>query len=95
MPRCKATLSPLETRNQVRTPSPVLYGREDDVARIRGLIDRVRDGGAALILSGEDGIGKSSLLELARVFARERGMRVLSLFRQSAVIHAAPTRALC
>jgi DNA-binding CsgD family transcriptional regulator len=80
MPRRKAPLSgPLETRNQVRTPSSVLYGREDDVACIQGLIDRVREGGAALILSGEAGIGKSSLLELAQGFAGEHGMRVLSL----------------
>jgi DNA-binding CsgD family transcriptional regulator len=43
------------------------------------LIDRIRDGGAALIISGEPGIGKSALLEVARDRALDRAMRVLRL----------------
>src|ERR1700744_3218028 len=56
-----------------------LYGREADVALINGLIDRVRDGGAALMFGGDPGIGKSALLEAARELATDRGMRVLYL----------------
>lgn len=56
-----------------------LYGREADVARINGLIDRVRDGGGALMIGGDPGIGKSALLEAARDVATDRGMRVLYL----------------
>lgn len=63
----------------VRTSSSVLYGRESDIARIQALLNRVRDGGAALMVSGEAGIGKSSLLELAQRLAEASGMRALAL----------------
>jgi DNA-binding CsgD family transcriptional regulator len=56
-----------------------LFGRETDVALISGLIERVRDSGGALLISGEPGVGKSALLETARELAAHRGMRVLSL----------------
>ncbi len=59
--------------------SPVLYGREDDIAVVDGLLDRVRDGGAALLISGEPGIGKTALLGVAQDRAQSRGMRVLRL----------------
>ncbi|MEJ0028794.1 MAG: AAA family ATPase [Rhizomicrobium sp.] len=59
--------------------TPILYGREGDIAVIEGLLDRVRDGGGALVVSGEPGIGKSSLLEVSQDLARERAMRVLRL----------------
>ncbi|MET4519787.1 AAA family ATPase [Bradyrhizobium sp. I1.7.5] len=65
--------------NRGRTASPVLYGREDDIALIDALIERVRDGGAALVVSGEPGIGKSALLEVAQDRAQSHGMRVLRL----------------
>ena len=78
MPRRPAQ-TPRSGRGGVRAASPILYGREDDIAAIARLIDRVRDGGAALIISGEPGIGKSALLELARDRALDRGMRVFRL----------------
>ena len=56
-----------------------LYGRESDIALINGLIDGVGDGGAALMIGGDPGIGKSALLEAARELATDRGMRVLYL----------------
>ncbi len=49
---------PTKAPRSGRAASPILYGREDDIALIEGLIDRVRDGGAARIVSGEPGIGK-------------------------------------
>jgi DNA-binding CsgD family transcriptional regulator len=68
-----------QSTQQVRSTSSVLYGREDDLARIVGLIDRIDDGGAALLISGEPGIGKSTLLEAAQEFAQDRDIRVLYL----------------
>ena len=65
--------------DRMHAASPVLYGREDDVALIDRLLDRVCDGGAALVLGGEAGIGKSALLEVAKDIAHDRGMRVLRL----------------
>ena len=62
-----------------RTASPAICGREDDIAFINGLIDRVRDGGTALVLSGEPGVGKSTLLELAKDRAGALGMHVIRL----------------
>ncbi len=38
---------PTKAPRSGRAASPILYGREDDIALIEGLIDRVRDGGAA------------------------------------------------
>ncbi|HEY0107808.1 MAG TPA: AAA family ATPase [Rhizomicrobium sp.] len=64
---------------QVRAASPVLYGREDDIALVERLIDAVRQSGAALTISGEPGIGKSALLDVAQDLARARAMRVLRL----------------
>ena len=62
-----------------RAASPIVCGREEEIALIDGLIDRVRDGGTALVLSGEPGVGKSTLLELAQDRARALGMHVIRL----------------
>jgi len=35
-----------------------LIGRDDEVARVDALLDRVRDRGGALVIRGEAGIGK-------------------------------------
>ncbi len=67
--------------------SPILYGREADIALIEGLLDRVHDGGTALLISGEPGIGKSTLLEAAQARAGDRGMRVLRLCGVTAEAH--------
>ncbi len=57
---------------------PVLYGRKEEVEIIRTLIDRIGEGaGSALIVHGEPGIGKSTLLEFASRLALGGGMRVL------------------
>jgi len=57
----------------------LVCGRDDDIALIGGLIDGVRDGGTALVLSGEPGIGKSTLLELMEDRARALGMQIIRL----------------
>ncbi|MEJ0028795.1 MAG: AAA family ATPase [Rhizomicrobium sp.] len=79
----RATKAPQSGRRRnaepMRLPSPVLYGREDEIALIEDLIDGVRRNGAALTISGEPGIGKSTLLDAAQDLGRARGMRVLRL----------------
>lgn len=57
-----------------------LVGREAELGVLFDLVDRVRDRGQtrALVVCGEPGIGKTSLLTAARVRASARGMQVLS-----------------
>src|ERR1700758_1999716 len=55
-----------------------LIGRDDEVARVNALLDPVRDRGGALVIRGEPGIGKSALVELARVRASSLGARTLA-----------------
>lgn len=54
-----------------------IFGRERELARLERLVDGVSECGAALLVRGEPGIGKSSLLAAARRRAEEAGMRVL------------------
>jgi DNA-binding CsgD family transcriptional regulator len=54
-----------------------LVGRESELRLIDGLLDHVHDRGSALVVSGEPGIGKSTLLEAARARARELQLSVL------------------
>ena len=70
-----------------RSPLPVLQGREQDIALIDHLIDRIDQGGSTLVISGEPGIGKSALLEAARHRASERGISVLSMTGVLAEVH--------
>jgi DNA-binding CsgD family transcriptional regulator len=58
-------------------PVPLL-GRAAEVELLASLLDGIRDGGGALVLYGEPGIGKSRLLGVAAASARERGFTVLS-----------------
>ena len=67
--------------------SLVLQGREDDIALIEHLIDRIDQGGSTLIISGEPGIGKSALLEVAKHRALERDVSVLSMTGVLAEVH--------
>src|SRR6516162_4678133 len=55
-----------------------LLGRDAEVELLASLFDDIGDGGGALVLYGEPGIGKSRLLAVAAGFARERGFTVLS-----------------
>jgi DNA-binding CsgD family transcriptional regulator len=60
----------------VREPSVV--GRERESGLLVNLLDEVGDHGAALVLTGIPGMGKTTLLEVARRNAGERGMLVLA-----------------
>jgi DNA-binding CsgD family transcriptional regulator len=54
-----------------------LLGRDRELALLAELVERVPDRGGALVVCGEPGIGKSSLLGEAGAHAQARGMRVL------------------
>ena len=87
--RAKKTYLPLRKRRTgaTRSASPILQGREQDVALIDHLLDRIDQGGSTLVISGEPGIGKSALLEVARRRASERGVSVLSMTGVLAEVH--------
>jgi predicted ATP-dependent serine protease len=55
-----------------------IFGREHELARLDELVDSVPERGAALLVRGEAGIGKSTLLAAACRRAEATGMRVLS-----------------
>jgi DNA-binding CsgD family transcriptional regulator len=54
-----------------------LPGRDAEAGHLRKLVDELEYRGFALLLHGEPGIGKSSLLEVARARAAQRGVRVV------------------
>jgi predicted ATPase len=56
-----------------------LVGREAELRRIHQLVDGVGERGAALVLRGEPGIGKSTILDEASRYAAGRGLTVLSV----------------
>jgi hypothetical protein len=55
-----------------------LIGRDAEAARIEAMIDRLPEGGSALVVSGEAGVGKSALLHHARERADALGVRTLT-----------------
>jgi DNA-binding CsgD family transcriptional regulator len=54
-----------------------LIGRDQELGVLTGLIDQVTEGGAAIVVLGDPGIGKSSLLRAAADHGRAAGLRVL------------------
>jgi DNA-binding CsgD family transcriptional regulator len=56
---------------------PELIEREQESAVLDALVDRVRDGGGAVVVRGEPGIGKSALLQRVRRRAEAQGIRPL------------------
>jgi predicted ATP-dependent serine protease len=57
---------------------PTLVGRERKTRAVDDLVDRAGERGGALVIRGEAGIGKSSLLVAAKSRARHRGFEVLT-----------------
>src|SRR6202171_537394 len=55
-----------------------LIEREQESAVLDGLVDRLRDGGGAVVVRGEAGIGKSALLQRVRSRAEAQGARPLA-----------------
>ncbi|PZE60477.1 helix-turn-helix transcriptional regulator [Curtobacterium sp. MCPF17_001] len=66
---------------------PVLFGRSEELAVLTGLVDAARSdaadsngdrqGGAAVLVEGEAGIGKTALVTAVEQHARQAGFRVL------------------
>lgn len=55
-----------------------LTGREAEIERLRLFLSQIATGaGDALLLSGDPGVGKTSLLDLAANLAADSGVRVL------------------
>ena len=87
-PAKKARLRRRKLRVSVsQSPLPDLQGREEDVALIDHLLDRIDQGGATLVINGEFGIGKSALLAAAKYRAHECGFLVLSMTGVLAEVH--------
>jgi DNA-binding CsgD family transcriptional regulator len=55
-----------------------IIGRREELRAVAGFLMAVPDGGQALLLEGDAGIGKSALLEEGKRLAGERGIRVLA-----------------
>jgi predicted ATPase len=55
-----------------------LYGRDSELAILDGLTSGIRERGGALLVRGEPGIGKSTLLAESSRRALEAGLRVLT-----------------
>lgn len=55
-----------------------IVGRADELAAVEDLLDATSAGPAALILEGEPGIGKTTLLEAGRARAAAHGHRILA-----------------
>jgi len=70
-----------------RETGATVYGREKDIALIDHLLDRIEEGGCTLVITGEPGIGKSALLEVARRRARGAGFSVLGLTGVLSEVH--------
>src|SRR5215469_1885145 len=58
--------------------SPRLIGRESELEVLSGLVDRVPERGGALVVRGEPGVGKTSLLVAANRRATASGVQVLT-----------------
>jgi len=63
---------------RVATAPPALLGRDRDLVELYALVDGIEDHGGALVVRGEAGIGKSTLLGAARERALDRGVAVVS-----------------
>jgi hypothetical protein len=56
-----------------------LYGRDRELGVLSNLVDRASEGGGAVVVRGEAGIGKSSLMAESGTHAAARGMRMLAI----------------
>ena len=54
-----------------------MVGRDGELARLRLLIDRIGSKGSAVVVDGDAGVGKTTLVDAVVEHARTRGVRVL------------------
>lgn len=86
-PTKKAAVPPQARTDETPLMPLALEGREHDIALINHLIDQIDRGGSTLVITGEPGIGKSALLEVAKHRAAERGIAVLTMTGVRAEVH--------
>lgn len=63
-------------RQVTGTVAPI--GRKSEIAKIEGFLDHLPDGSRTVLLEGEVGIGKTTLIDWGRDAAQGRGLTVLS-----------------
>ena len=66
------------TLGSVDLAASQLVGRDVEAARVDAVLERLAEGGAALLVSGEAGVGKSAMLLYARARADPLGFRTLT-----------------
>ncbi|QMU73036.1 AAA family ATPase [Streptacidiphilus sp. P02-A3a] len=64
-----------------------LIGRDRELRLLTDMIDSVRDEGAALVVVGDPGVGKTSLLRAAAAHGKSVGSTVLSVVGVEAEVH--------
>jgi DNA-binding CsgD family transcriptional regulator len=69
----------ISARHDQAATGPIeLIGREPEIQQLRLFVSRIIQGtGEALLLSGDPGVGKTSLLDQAAAFAADSGIRLL------------------
>ena len=63
--------------NHYSGPADRLIGRSSELAAVGAFLDQARSDGAALLIFGEPGAGKTALLDAAAEMALAAGTRVL------------------
>jgi len=66
-----------------------IVGRAGELSALQDLLGAMATGPAALILEGDPGIGKTTLVDAGRALARERGFRVLAATPTSSEVRLA------
>jgi DNA-binding CsgD family transcriptional regulator len=61
----------------VQTSAHSLFGRERDVALFGAFVEQAAEDGAAVLVTGEAGVGKTALIDRVAADARRRGVPVL------------------
>jgi len=74
---CTSTWMVVKTGMETSGGRRALVGRDAEIDALDRLLLGIRRGGAAVLVRGEDGIGKSALLEHVVGVAAERGVRAL------------------
>src|SRR5215469_8556601 len=69
------------------TTASTLIGRDGELRILTGLVDSIEDEGAAIVILGDPGIGKSSLLRAAASHGRKAGLGVLAVTGIEAEAH--------
>ena len=73
--------------------SPIIAGRDDELAQLRAHIEATRGGaGRIVLIAGEAGVGKSRLIQETRAYAAGLGLSILTghCYEQEQLLPYAP-----